>query len=122
MTITNELTSDPKELLAIHLYVNTPLFDTFLVHIPEGFVSKIAVSFSNSWYDVTDGLASAEQLKPIISPLHALLSMTDVVNCTFSGLSTTGYTKILSNIVGCRKLTAVLFLLFISKFVWAPTK
>ena len=88
MTITNELTSDPKELLAIHLYVNTPLFDTFLFHIPEGFVSKIAVSFSNSWYDVTDGLALAEQLKLIISPLHALLSMTDVVNCTFSGLST----------------------------------
>ena len=40
-----------------------PLVDMFLLHIPEVFVSKIAVSFSNSWYDVTDGLASAEQLK-----------------------------------------------------------
>ena len=88
MTITNELTSDPKELFAIHLYVNTPPFDTFFFHIPEGFASKMAVSFSNSWYDVTDGPASAEQLKPIISPLHALLSMTDVVNCTLPGLST----------------------------------
>ena len=88
MTITDELTSDPKELLAIHLYMNTPSFDMFLFHIPEGFASKIAVSFSNSWYDVTDGLGSAEQLKLIMSPLHALLSVTDVVNCTLSGLST----------------------------------
>ena len=43
--------------------MNTPLVDMFLLHIPEVFVSKIAVSFSNSWYDVTNGLASAEQLK-----------------------------------------------------------
>ena len=91
MIITGELTSDPKELLATHLYMNSPpvrYVSTFLFHIPERFASKMTVSFSSSWYDVTDGLASAEQLKPIMSPLHALLSMTDVVNCTFPGLST----------------------------------
>ena len=47
--------------LAIHLYMNTPPVGSLLFHIPDGFVSKIAVSFSNNWYDVTDGLASAEQ-------------------------------------------------------------
>lgn len=87
VTITYELTPDPKELLATNLYVNTPLVDTFLVHIPKGFTSKIAASFSNSWYDVIDGLASAEQLKLILAPLHALLSMADEINCTFFGLS-----------------------------------
>ena len=87
VTITYELTPDPKELLATHLYANTPLVDTFLFHTPKGFTTKIAASFSNSWYDVTDGLASAEQLKLIMAPLHALLSIADVVSCTFSGLS-----------------------------------
>ena len=88
MIITGELTSDPRELLATHLYMNSPPVSTFLFHIPERFASTMTVPFSNSWYDVTDGLASAEQVKPIMSPLHALLSMTDVVNCTFPGLST----------------------------------
>ena len=66
--------------------MNTPLIDMFLLHIPEGFVSKIAVSFSNSWY-VTDGLASAEQLKLMTSFWHAVWLVADVVNCLISGLT-----------------------------------
>ena len=84
--------------------MNTPPFVKFLLHIPEGFVSKIAVSFSNSWYDVTDGLASAEQLMLITLPRHALLLAADVVNCTFSGLSK-GITEAFCQIEG-RKSTA----------------
>ena len=49
--------------------------------------SKIALSFSDSWYDVTDGLAPVKQLTLIMSSLHALLSKTAVVNCRFPGLS-----------------------------------
>ena len=33
---------------------------------------KMAVSFSNSWYDVTPGLALAEQLKLMTFAVHAL--------------------------------------------------
>ena len=66
--------------------MNNPLVDMFLFHIPEVFVSKIAVSFSNSWY-VTDGLASAEQLKLMISFSHAVWLAADVVNCLISGLT-----------------------------------
>ena len=57
----------------------------FLLHIPE--VSKITESFSNSWYDVTDGLASAEQLKLMTSFWHAVWLAADVVNCLISGLT-----------------------------------
>ena len=48
---------------------------------------KMAVSFSNSWYDVTLGLALAEQLKLMTSCVHALLSTAELINWTFSGLS-----------------------------------
>ena len=48
-------------MLAIHLYMNTPLVDIFLLHIPEVFMSKIAVSFSSRWYDITGGLPLAVQ-------------------------------------------------------------
>ena len=48
---------------------------------------KMAVSFSNSWYDVTLGLALAEQLKLMTSCVHALLFIAELINWTFSGLS-----------------------------------
>ena len=67
--------------------MNTPLVDMFLLHIPEVFVSKITVSFSYIWYDVTDGLASAEQLKLMTSFWHAVWLAADVVNCLISGLT-----------------------------------
>ena len=67
--------------------MNTPLVDMFLLHIPEVFVSKIAVSFSNSWYDVTNGLASAEQLKLMTPFWHAVWLAADVLNCLISGLT-----------------------------------
>ena len=72
-------------LLATHLYMNTPLVDMFLLHIPE--VSKITVSFSNSWYDVTNGLASAEQLKLMTSFWHVVWLAADFVNRLISGLT-----------------------------------
>ena len=81
------LYSDPKEFLATHLKTKTPLFSKCLLHIPETLVFKMEVSFSNSWYDVTPGLALAEQLKLMTSPVHALLCTTELVNWTFSGLS-----------------------------------
>ena len=65
--------------------MNIPSDVKFLVHIPD--VSKIAMSFSSSWYDVTDGTASAEQLMLITSPRHALLSAADVSSRALSGLS-----------------------------------
>ena len=81
------LYSDPKKFLATHLKTKTPLFSKRLLHIPETLVFKVEVSFSNSWYDVTPGLALAEQLKLMTSPLNALLSATELVNWTFSGFS-----------------------------------
>ena len=48
---------------------------------------KMAVSFSNSWYDVTPGLALAEQLKLMTFAVHALSFVEELVNWTFSGLS-----------------------------------
>ena len=51
------------------------------------YVFKMAVSFSKSWYDATPGLALAEQLKLMTSPLHALSSMAELINWTFSSLS-----------------------------------
>ena len=86
-TVTLVLYADPREFLATHLKTKTPLFSKCLPHIPEVLVFKIALSFSNSWYDVTPGLALAEQLKLMTSPLHALLSTTELVKWTFSGLS-----------------------------------
>ena len=65
----------------------TPLFSKVLLHIPEALVFKITVSFSNSCYDVTPGLALAEQLKLMTSLVHALLSNAELINWTFSGLS-----------------------------------
>ena len=47
---------------------------------------KMAVSFSNSWYDATPGLALAEQLKLMTSPVQALPSIAELINWTFSGL------------------------------------
>ena len=86
-TVTLVLYSDPKEFLAAHLKTKTPSFSKCLLHIPEVLVFKIALSFSNSQYNVTPGLALAEQLKLMTSPAHALLSTTELVNWTFSGLS-----------------------------------
>ena len=63
--------------------MNVPSVVKFLVHIPD--VSKIALSFSSSWYDISDGTAAAEQLMLITSPRHALLSVADVSSCTLSG-------------------------------------
>ena len=80
------LYSDPRELLATHLQTNTPLLSKVLLHIPEALVFKMAVSFSNSWYDVTLGLALAEQLKLMTSCVHALLSTAELINWTFSDL------------------------------------
>ena len=57
----------------------------FLLHIPE--VSKITVSFSNSWYDVTNGLASTEQWKLMTSFWHAVRLAADVMNFLISGLT-----------------------------------
>ena len=48
---------------------------------------KMAVSFSNSWYNVTPGLALADQLKLMTSLVHALFSTAELINWTFSGLS-----------------------------------
>ena len=87
VTVTFVLNAIPKVFLATHLCTNTPPLANVSLHIPERLTS-VAVSFLNSWYDVTAGLASAEQLNVIVLPWHALSSITDVVNCTFSGLST----------------------------------
>ena len=65
--------------------MNTPPVLNVWLHLAE--VSKIAEPFSNSSYDVTGGLALAEQLMLITSPWHALLPDADVWNCTFSGLT-----------------------------------
>ena len=86
-TVTLVLYSDPREFLATHLKTKTPLFSKVLVHIPEALMFKMAVSFSNSFYDVTPGLALAEQLKLMTFPLHALLFIAELINWTFSGLS-----------------------------------
>ena len=62
---------------------------------------KMAVSFSNSWYDVTPGLALAEQLKPTTFSVHALTGHSQVCLRTkdtiykynFIGLSKLYFTK-----------------------------
>ena len=66
--------------------MNNPLLDSGLLHIPELLVS-LAVSFINNRYEVTGGLASAEQLNFTVSFRHAFSAVALVVNCTFSGLS-----------------------------------
>ena len=84
------LDSDPREFLATHLYTNIPSLSKVLLHIPGALVFKMAVSFSISWYDVTPGLALAEQLKLMTFPVHALSSMAELIKWTFSGLSSIG--------------------------------
>ena len=55
MTAIHSLCAVPRVLLATHLYMNTPPADIFLNHKLDMFVSKLAVLFSNSWYDITGG-------------------------------------------------------------------
>ena len=81
------LYSDPRELLATHLRTKTRSLSKVWLHIPVALLFKMAVSFSKSWYDVTPGLALAEQLKLMTFPVHALSFMAELINWTFSGLS-----------------------------------
>ena len=82
------LYSDPKELLDTHFQTKTPSLFKALLHIPGALVSKMAVSFSNSWYDVTPGLTLAEQEKlKMTFPVHALSFVAELINWAFSGLS-----------------------------------
>ena len=67
--------------------MNTPPVDMFLNHKLEVFVSKLAVLFSNSWYDITGGLASAKQLNLMTSFWHTLWLAADVSNYVISGLT-----------------------------------
>ena len=65
---------------------------------------KMAVSFSNSWYEVTPGLALAEQLKLMTFPVHALSFVEELINWTFSGLSRDKRHNLKYNFVGFCKL------------------
>ena len=77
----------PTELFATHLYVDRPLFDSVLTHIPV-LLSPTSVPFRNNWYEVTSGLASpTEQGSFKTSFWHALFALAFVVSWTFSGLS-----------------------------------
>ena len=57
ISITLVLFINPSVLLATHLYKYTTPLVNLLFHIPSAFVLKRAVSFSNSWYKLTAGLA-----------------------------------------------------------------
>ena len=77
----------PTELFATHLYIDSPLFDSVLIHIPE-LLSPTSVPFRNNWYEVTSGLASTtEQVSSKMTFWHALFALAFVVSWTFSGLS-----------------------------------
>ena len=77
----------PTELFATHLYIDSPLFDSVLTHIPE-LLSPTSVPFRNNWYEVTSGLASpTEQVSSKMPFWHALLALAFVLSRTFSGLS-----------------------------------
>ena len=84
---TLRLSELPTELFATHLYINSPLFDSVLTHIPV-LLSPRSVSFRNKWYEVTSGLASpTEQVSSKMLLWHALFALAFVVSWTFSGLS-----------------------------------
>ena len=98
------LYSDPRELLATHLQTNTPSIFKVFLHVPEALVFKMAFLFSNNWYDVTLGLASAEQVKLMTFPVHALSFMAELINWTFSGLSKDKRDNLYYNFIGLCKL------------------
>ena len=84
--------------------MNTPSLPKVLLHVPEALVFKMAFSFSNNWYDVTLGLASAEQVKLMTFPIHALSFMAEFINWTFSGLSKDKRDNLYYNFIGLCKL------------------
>ena len=98
------LYSDPRELLATHLQTNTPSLSKVLIHVPEALEFKMTFWFSNNWYDVTLGLASAEQVKLMTFPVHALSFMAELINWTFSGLSKDKRDNLYYNFIGLCKL------------------
>ena len=84
---TLRLSELPTELFATHLYLDSPLCDTVLTHIPV-LLSPASVPFRDNWYEVTSGFASpTEQVSFKISFWHALFALAFVVSLTFSGLS-----------------------------------
>ena len=86
VTVTFVLYAIPAELFAMHLWLNTPPVDMFLLHIPRLLLPFLTgTPFSNNWYVATGGFPSAEQLKVTTEPWHTVDLLT--VNLNFSGLS-----------------------------------
>ena len=76
----------PAEFFAVHLWLNTPPVDMFLLHIPRLLLPFLTdTPFSNNSYVSTRGNPLARRLKVMTEPWHTADLLT--VKLNFSGLS-----------------------------------